>query len=129
MQNEFLNEVNNFFNEKQKQQETGYFVDGEIIRLFWNFVFEKFAVHFNNDKLKLSEAESDLLTSATIKWLNYRLPALMLKYSVDFEFALAILSVVSSKIIILRNAERNNSDFRQERTGENNINQTIDNEQ
>lgn len=120
MSNEFLNEVNQVLNENQEQKQS-IIIDAEIIRLFWNFIFEKIALHYNDERLKLSDAESDLLTNATTRWLNYRLPSLMLKYSVDFEFALAIISVLTSKLVYIRNAKSNSSDTWSQGTRENNI--------
>lgn len=125
MSNEFLNEVNQVLNEneqqQQREQQQVFPIDNEIVRLFWNFIFEKIATHYNDERLKLTEAESDLLTNATTKWLSYRLPSLMLKYSVDFDFILAVLSVLTSKLVIIKNAKPNNSYFGTQGTRENYI--------
>lgn len=126
----FEQALNEILIEQKEQGSDVQIIDKEIISLFYKFIFDKLSKIYNNEKLKLTEEENNLLTTATTKWLNYRLPAFLLRNPIDFEFALALISVLGSKLIIIINEKReyNNSNSRKERERENNISET-DNKQ
>lgn len=100
-------------------------IDKEFISLFWDFVFGKLSDVYNNEKFKLTKEENEFLTNATTRWLNYRLPLWIQKNSIDFEFLFAIVSVLSTKLILIKSSGiQNNNNFGKNGTGENNISKT-----
>jgi hypothetical protein len=119
--------INQLQNEQIKKDEGFDLVDKKFISLFWNFLFSKWAQVVEDERFKLNKEEDEFLTNATVKWLNYRLPSIISKYSVDFEFIFALISVVITKLIITekisfnKDGKQDNSNFGTEGTGQNNI--------
>ncbi|MEM5831357.1 MAG: hypothetical protein QXO40_04095 [Candidatus Aenigmatarchaeota archaeon] len=124
MVEDFEQKLNEVFNEQSEKGVEFQIIDNEIISLFYRFIFDKLSKLYNDERIKLTEEEDNLLTKATSKWLNYRLPKFLLNHPIDFEFGLALLSVLGSKLMIIVNARKkqlDNFDFRTERERENNI--------
>jgi hypothetical protein len=120
---EFINQLQN----EEIKKESFDLVDKKFVSLFWNFIFSKWAQVVEDERFKLNKEEDDFLTNATVKWLNYRLPSIISKYSVDFEFIFALISVVITKLIITekinfsKDGKQDNSNIGTEGTGENYI--------
>lgn len=115
----FLNELNQ--NELKEDKNEFDIIDKEFIKGFWEIIFTKASEKFNDERIKLNKEESEFLTNTTVKWLNYRLPMWISKNSVDFEFVFAILTVITSKYLIIR-GKFNNNDTGTKRTGQNEFN-------
>ncbi|MCM8819860.1 MAG: hypothetical protein NC925_03585 [Candidatus Omnitrophica bacterium] len=118
-ENEFEKELKGFIETESEISESEPEIIGEeIIGLFYEFIFSKIAEVYSDERLKLTEDERKLLATATKKWLNYRLPKFLLKYPIDFEFAVAVLSVLVPKIVIIY-GKQNNSNTWKERARKN----------
>jgi len=119
--------INQLQNEQIKKDEGFDLIDKRFISLFWNFIFSKWAQVVEDERFKLNKEEDEFLTNATVKWLNYRLPNIISKYSVDFEFIFALISVVITKLIITekinfsKDGKQDNSNIGAEGTGKNDI--------
>jgi hypothetical protein len=115
---EFLSEINQNF-EEEKTEEKSFPISKDVLKLLWSIPFDKWAEATGNEKLKLTEEEKELLATTTAEWLNVRLPQFLLKYPVDFQFALAVLSVLTSKLIAYKGGKSDNNNSRNEGFGEN----------
>jgi hypothetical protein len=118
---EFLSEINQTF-EDEKTEEKSFPISKDVLKLLWSIPFEKWSEATGNEKLKLTEEEKELLATTTAEWLNVRLPQFLLRYPIDFQFALAVLSVLTSKLIAYKQGGK--SDYNNtgnEGFGENNF--------